>query len=123
MQEVTGYVGYLLVQVMKAHRKFAETGLNDFELHVGQELILFQLDGQDGMTQSELADALCVELPTASKVLQRMETAGLIERRHDASDARVSRVYLTPKSRQLIEPLLSDRVTGALATAADAEYE
>jgi MarR family transcriptional regulator, organic hydroperoxide resistance regulator len=105
MQEVKEYVGYLLVQVMKAHRKFAESGLNDYELHVGQELILFQVDGRDGMTQSELADALCVELPTASKVLQRMEAAGLIERHHDTGDARVSRVYLTPKSRQLIEPL------------------
>ena len=105
MQEVTDYVGYLLVQVMKAHRKRAETGLNDFGLHIGQELILFQLDGQDGRTQSELADALCVEAPTVTKVLQRMETAELIERRQDAGDARVSRVYLMPKSRQLIEPL------------------
>ena len=105
MQEVTKYVGYLLVQVMKAHRKMAETGLNDFGLHVGQELILLQLYEQDGMTQSELADVLCVEAPTVTKVLQRMEAAGLIERRQDSDDARVSRVYLMPKSRQLIEPL------------------
>jgi MarR family transcriptional regulator, organic hydroperoxide resistance regulator len=106
MQKVTNYVGYLLVQVMKAHRKLAETGLNDFGLHVGQELILFRLDEQDGMTQSELADVLGLEAPTVSKVLQRMEATGLIERHQDSDDARVSRVYLMPKSRQLIEPLL-----------------
>src|SRR5258708_39355684 len=107
MQKVTTYVGYLLVQVMKVHRKLAETGLNDFGLHVGQELILFQLYEQDGMTQSELADVLCVEAPTVTKVLHRMEAAGLIERRQDSGDARVSRVYLMPKSGQLIEPLRS----------------
>ena len=105
MQTVTYSVGYLLVQVMKAHRKLAEIGLNDFGLHVGQELILFRLDEHDGMTQSELADLLCVEAPTVTKGLQRMEAAGLVERRQDSTDARVSRVYLMPKSRQLIEPL------------------
>ena len=105
MQEVTKYVGYLLVQVMKLHRKLAETGLNDFGLHVGQELILLWLYEQDGMTQSELADVLGIEAATVTKVLQRMEAAGLVERRQDSDDARVSRVYLMPKSRQLIEPL------------------
>lgn len=105
MQEVTNYVGYLLVQVMKVHRKLAETGLNDFGLHVGQELILLWLYEQDGMTQSELADVLGIEAATVTKVLQRMEAAELIERRQDSSDGRVSRVYLMPKSRQLIEPL------------------
>ena len=105
MQEITNYVGYLFVQVMKLHRKLAETGLNDFGLYVGQELILLWLYEQDGMTQSELADVLFVEAPTVTKGLQRMEATGLIERRQDSGDARVSRVYLTPKSRQLIEPL------------------
>jgi DNA-binding MarR family transcriptional regulator len=105
MQKVTNYVGYLLVQVMKMHRKLAETGLNDFGLHVGQELILLWLDEQDGMTQSELADVLGIEAATVTKVLHRMEATGLIERRQDSGDARVSRVYLMPKSRQLIEPL------------------
>src|SRR5260221_3653807 len=90
---------------MKMHRKLAETGLNDFGLHVGQELILLWLDEQDGMTQSELADVLRIEAATVTKVLHRMEAAGLIDRRQDSSDARVSRVYLKPKSRQLIEPL------------------
>src|SRR5260370_42451530 len=107
MQEVTNYVGYLLVQVMKVHRKPADTGVNDFGLHVGQELILLWLYEQDGMTQSELADVLGVEAATVTKVLHRMEAAGLIERRQDSADARVSRVYLVPKSRQLIEPLRS----------------
>ena len=107
MQEVTKYVGYLLVQVMKVHRKLAETGLNDFGLHVGQELILLWLYEQDGMTQSELADVLGIEAATVTKVLHRMEATGLVERREDSGDARVSRVYLMPKSRQLVEPLRS----------------
>jgi DNA-binding MarR family transcriptional regulator len=39
-------------------------------------------------------------------MLQRMEHAGLIERRPDPEDARVSRVYLTPRGRALEQPVL-----------------
>src|SRR2546430_8771976 len=47
-----------------------------------------------------------VEPPTATKMLQRMERAGLIERRPDPEDARVSRVYLTERGRELEQPVL-----------------
>lgn len=47
-----------------------------------------------------------VEPPTATKMLQRMEHAGLIERRPDPEDARVSRVYLTEQGRALEQPVL-----------------
>ena len=41
-----------------------------------------------------------------TKMLQRMEHAGLIERRPDPEDARVSRVYLTERGRALEQPVL-----------------
>ncbi len=107
MQKVSDCVSYLLIQVMKAHRRHAEPALNALGLHVGQEMILFRLWENDGITQSELAGCLCVEAPTITKMLQRMEATGLIERRPDLQDARVSRVYLTPKSRDLEGPVRS----------------
>ena len=39
-------------------------------------------------------------------MLQRMERAGLIERRPDPEDARVSLVYLTERGRALEQPVL-----------------
>jgi DNA-binding MarR family transcriptional regulator len=106
MQRIEGYISYLLVQVSKAHRYQAETALNEIGLHTGQELILFQLWDKDGLAQSELAICMGVEAPTVTKMLQRMESAGLVERRQDAEDARVSRVYLTEQGRSLEEPTL-----------------
>ena len=38
-----------------------------------------------------------------STTIQRMEAAGLVERRHDDEDQRVSRVYLTRKGRSVRE--------------------
>ena len=40
---------------------------------------------------------------TISKVLQRMEHAGFVERRADPEDQRVSRVYLTPAGHAICE--------------------
>ncbi len=89
-------LGYLLVQVCKAHRNRVQARLSEIGLYAGQEMILMRLCQEQGVTQSQLVDDLCVEPPTVTKMLQRMESVGLVERRQDSEDARVSRVYLTP---------------------------
>ena len=98
-------IGYRILQIHKAHRNRAEAALNELGLHTGQELLLFQLWNEESLTQSQLVDNLCVEPPTVTKTLQRLEQAGLVERRQDTEDARVSRVYLTPEGRALQAPV------------------
>jgi DNA-binding MarR family transcriptional regulator len=68
-------------------------------------MILMQLYCQEGMPQSQLVEALGVEPPTVTKMLQRMEAAGLVARRSDPEDARVSLVYLTEQGRQTELPV------------------
>jgi len=92
--------------VHKAHRARAEAALNRLGLHTGQEMLLLRLWIEEGIPQSQLAVSMGVEPPTATKMLQRMEHAGLIERRPDPEDARVSRVYLTERGRALEQPVL-----------------
>jgi len=55
------------------------------------------------MSPSELADVLHVSRPTVTAMLQRMETAGAIERGTDERDQRVTRVHLTPRGHALAE--------------------
>jgi MarR family transcriptional regulator, organic hydroperoxide resistance regulator len=94
-------ISYLIAQICKVHRNQAEALLSDIGLHTGQELFLMRLWEEEGLSQSQLADSMCVQPATMTKMLQRMETVGLIERRPDQEDSRVSRVYLTDQSRQL----------------------
>lgn len=94
-------IGYLIAQVCKAHRGAADDILSEVDLHVGQEMFLLQLWAQDGQTQSQIAENMCVQPPTVNKMLSRMEATGLVKRRPDAEDSRVSRVYLTERSRTL----------------------
>ncbi len=93
-------LSFLLIQICKAHRSTAEQNLNCIGLHAGQEMFMMQLWEEDGQTQSQLAERLGVQPPTVNKMLSRMEASGLVTRRMDAEDNRVSRVYLTEASQQ-----------------------
>jgi MarR family transcriptional regulator, organic hydroperoxide resistance regulator len=95
------YIGFRLLQAHRAHRSRAEAALNERGLHTGQEMLLYQLWRQEGLTQSELVEMLGVEPPTVTRTLQRLEQAGIVERRTDPEDARVTRVYLTDQGRAL----------------------
>lgn len=106
MRQIQDYIGFQLLQIHKAHRQLAEEDLNKLGVHTGQEMILLQLWIEEGISQSQLAACMEVEPPTATKMLQRMERAGLIERRPDPKDARVSLVYLTERGRTLEQPVL-----------------
>ena len=97
--------GYLLARVCKAHRGSIGDALAEVGLHVGQEMVLLHLWQRDGLTPSELAEALGVEPPTVTNMLSRMERAGLLKRCRDPEDARCTRVYLTEQGRELREPV------------------
>jgi DNA-binding MarR family transcriptional regulator len=106
VRQIRDYLGFQLLQVHKAHRARAEAALHKLGLYTGQEMLLLQLWLEEGVPQSQLAACMGVEAPTTTKMLRRMEHAGLIERRPDPEDARVSRVYLTERGRALEGPVL-----------------
>lgn len=68
-----------------------------------------------GLRQVELADALDVEPITLCRMLDRMEEAGLIERRRDPTDRRAWQIYLTEAAGPTIREL------GKIGAAFEAE--
>jgi DNA-binding MarR family transcriptional regulator len=117
-------LGYQLAQVCKAHRNKAGSLLAPIGLHTGQELILAHLGNADGRTQSELVDVLCVQPATITKSLDRLETAGLVQRRSDAEDRRVWRIHLTERGRsiqQQIEQVWQEMETISFGVLTDEE--
>lgn len=95
----------VLVQVCRAFRNRVEAELNRVGLHAGQEALLLHLADHSGCTLSELAESLCVEAPTVTKTIQRLERAGMVERVADPDDGRVSRISLTPAGEDVIAPI------------------
>src|SRR5262249_28817667 len=72
----------------------------DLGLFPGQESVLKLLVEQDGRTMGDLASALRVRPPTASKTIARLTTQGLVERRATDGDGRLVRVFLTDSGRE-----------------------
>jgi MarR family transcriptional regulator, organic hydroperoxide resistance regulator len=93
-------INFLLGVIGRRQRAQMNEALAANGIYAGQEMFLWHLWRQDGLTQSQLVERLCVQPPTVSKMLDRMERAGLVERRPDPDDSRVTRVYLTEQGRR-----------------------
>ena len=96
-------IGFLLAQVCRLEHARAHELLEELGLYRGQHSILRALWKQDGLTHTELSRHSHVRPATITKTIQRMEKAGLVERKRDAEDQRISRVYLTKVGRALQE--------------------
>ena len=74
--------------------------------------VLVVLKRDEGINQGELAERLEVEAITIGRMVDRLQDAGLIERRADPNDRRAWRLFLTSRSLALIEELrpISDHV-------------
>lgn len=98
-------LSWQLTKLAKAHRALVSDAFAELGLHLGQDLLLSQLWAEDGLAQSELIARLGVEPPTVTKMLQRMERAGLLRRERAPMGGRVWHVYLTDRGRTLERPV------------------
>lgn len=94
---------HVFSQVMKLHFHRAHSLLNTVDIYPGQPPMLFALHIKDGQSQKELAERLKIKPATITVMLKRMENAGLLERRPDENDQRISRVYFTDKGKEAYE--------------------
>lgn len=69
-----------------------------------QGMILARLSRNPGMTQNEMATVCEVEPITVGRLVDRLETRGLLERRLDPADRRIRRLHLLPAA----EPILKE---------------
>ena len=93
----------VLGEICHLHRTRIDAAFEEMGLYRGQPQVLKHLQHNDGSTQTELGAMRNVKAATISKVLQRMEHAGFVERRADLEDQRVSRAYLTPAGHAICE--------------------
>jgi MarR family transcriptional regulator, transcriptional regulator for hemolysin len=67
--------------------------------------VLFRLARQPGLRQIELADMLDIEPITLSRIVDRLEEGGLVERKPDPSDRRAWRLHVTARAQPLVAKL------------------
>jgi len=99
----------LFTQAAKLLREAADEAMSQHGVRVGQHIVLSALWEQDGLTPGEIARRLGIATPTIVNTATRMEEAGLVARQPDPADARLVRLYLTPRGRSVREPVRAAR--------------
>jgi MarR family transcriptional regulator, organic hydroperoxide resistance regulator len=98
-------VGAALIRAARSHRARAAALLAPYGLHPGQEFLLTALWERSPRSPSDLAHSCSVEPPTVTRMVGRLEAAGLVTRTPDPADGRAVLVELTPAGEALREPV------------------
>ncbi len=109
-------LGFLLHDVARLMRKRFEQNARGLGLTRSQCQVLAHLARNEGIQQSGLADILEIEPITLTRLLDRLEEAGLVERRAHPTDRRIRQLHLTSKAH----PLIAEIFTIGAATRGEA---
>jgi MarR family transcriptional regulator, transcriptional regulator for hemolysin len=118
------FIGYTITDVGRLLRTVFERRVRDFGLTRAQWLIIARLHRRPGLSQSEIADLLEIEKAPAGRLIERMEAKNWLQRRSDAKDKRINRLYLTSKANRLhaaIWPIAEATVEDALGNLSPEE--
>jgi DNA-binding MarR family transcriptional regulator len=97
-----GRVGYLLRQAHQAFRAAAQAELGPLGLTVPQYSILSVADAEPGLSGAELARDSMLTPQTTNEIVTLLIKADLLERRPDAHDKRLRRMYATARGHDLV---------------------
>jgi MarR family transcriptional regulator, transcriptional regulator for hemolysin len=106
MHELPGRtLGFLVNDVARLWRKRFEQQARATALGLtrAQSAVLANLARQEGLNQAALAQILEIEPITLARLLDRIEAAGLVERRRDPNDRRAYLLFLTESAYPLLD--------------------
>ena len=94
---------YLIMAEQSLFQKELLARLKDTGLTIGQPKILDYLKDHDGAGQKDIAGGCHIEPGTLTTLLNRMEDAGLVERRTLNGNRRSLYVFLTEKGKDQVK--------------------
>lgn len=93
----------LINQVLHLYIQRSMYLLRDLKIHPGQCGMLWGLSQNDGLSQKELAKKMRITPPSITVMIRKMEAEGLIKKKQDEKDQRITRIYITDKGREIAE--------------------
>jgi MarR family transcriptional regulator for hemolysin len=98
-------VGFLMHEVARLLRAEFTRRIEHLGLTQAQWQTLGHLARNQGLKQAQLAEILEIRPITLTRLIDRLQEAGLVERRPDPDDRRAQRLFLTTKAQPLIEKM------------------
>lgn len=99
------HIGFLLADNSRLARWAFDQQVRELGVTGPQARLLLNLNRRPGQNQGFYADQLEVEPITLCRMVDRLEEAGMVERRRDPADRRAWQLHLTPKSQKLVAKL------------------
>jgi len=100
------YLSYLLARASHIVASGFHKKLKTWRLTVPEYRVLACLTGAEGLGVGDLAAMAIMEQSRMTKILDRMQKQGLVERRSDVRDKRRVLIHLTDLGRKRAEPVL-----------------
>ena len=120
------YVGFLVADAARLMRTVFDRRARAAGLTRSQWLVIRRLYRNPGSSQSELAEMMEIEKASAGRLIDRLERNGWVQRRPDATDRRINRLFLTKRAVKIndtIQPIAEDVVEQALHGMSKADRE
>jgi len=95
-------LGYLIHDVSRLRRVMFDRELSPLGITRSQWWVLAFIARNDGLPQTQLANELDVGKVALGSLIDRLQSAGLVDRIQSETDRRVKRVFLTPKAKDLL---------------------
>lgn len=111
-------LGYLVNRAARLMAGELAERIRPAGIAIGQWAVMLVLWARDGQTQAELARTVAIEPPTMVRTIDRMERDGLVVRRPDPRDARLTRIHLTDRGHDLRDRLIPEAVAANAAVEA-----
>ena len=96
---------FTLGEVQRLVRAYADKEAARFGITRAQWAVLAKVERNEGMKQTELAEQMEMQPITLTRLIDKLCENDWIERRGDASDRRVNRLYLLKAGRVLLGSL------------------
>lgn len=121
MQDFRRDLLFLLHDVARLLRVDADKRARAQDMTRAQWGILIWLERQPGISQKELSELLEVEPITVARLVDRLETRGMVERRPDPRDRRIWRLHLNPPAHTVLREIDRQRadIIGRLTDGLD----
>jgi len=98
-------LGFLVADIARLLRRSMDRRLQSLGLTQAQWRAIVHLSRGEGVTQAALAESLEIAPITLTRLIDRMESAGWVERRTHPQDRRAVQLYLTPQSQPILEEM------------------
>ena len=98
-------LGYRMADNSRVLRRLFDERVRDLGLTAAQARLLLSLERNPSENQAFYAERLEVEPITLTRIVDRMEDAGWLERRSDPADRRARILHLTDKATQIVNEL------------------